>query len=300
MPWARFDDQFPDHPKVVKVGPLAAWLSVCAVCYCSRYLTDGFVPEAQLRKLADVKDPVSLAERLVDAGVWERCDGGFMVHDYLEYNPSRDAVLANRDTAKQRMSKRRSPEVRSNKQRTSSERSGEVREKFDDPVPVPLRPVVSIETTGAPPEPELLGEAMYPPSGAADAAVPMEQQRSRQRRTPPEPNATFAALQQFAEVIGGEDPAKLPASAKRQQLGVMKQLMNDYPLEDILGCARWLKSDEWRESKGLDIVTVRQAMVRWINAKRPTSHQPTSQARTAPTPHYYRPFPDAEGEVPKP
>lgn len=97
MPWARFDDQFPDHPKVALAGPAAGWLFVCGVCYCARMLTDGFIPIGQIRKLADVDNPVALADRLVEVGLWENADGGYRVHDYLEYNPSAQQVKMDRE-----------------------------------------------------------------------------------------------------------------------------------------------------------------------------------------------------------
>lgn len=96
MTWARFDDQFPDHPKVAEVGPLGGWLHVCAICYCSRMLTDGFVPKGQVRKLADIDDVTPLLTALVAAGLWEECEGGYRVHDYLEYNPAAEQVKAQR------------------------------------------------------------------------------------------------------------------------------------------------------------------------------------------------------------
>jgi hypothetical protein len=88
MSWLRIDDHFPDHPKVVAAGPLAAWLHVCGMAYAARYLTDGFIPAGQLRRLADVEEPDVLAEKLIEAGLWHRADGGYAIHDYLKYNPS--------------------------------------------------------------------------------------------------------------------------------------------------------------------------------------------------------------------
>lgn len=88
MTWVKLDDHFPDHPKVLAAGPLAAWLYVCGLAYASRYLTDGFVPAAQVPRLADLKQASALAERLVDAGLWEQTDGGYQIHDYLEYQRS--------------------------------------------------------------------------------------------------------------------------------------------------------------------------------------------------------------------
>lgn len=97
MSWAKIDDQFPDHPKILAVGPLAAWLFVCGLCYCARLLTDGFIPRGQIRRLADVDNAPELADRLVECGLWEVCEGGWRIHDYLDYNPSRERTLATRE-----------------------------------------------------------------------------------------------------------------------------------------------------------------------------------------------------------
>lgn len=134
MPWVRLDDGYPEHPKVDQVGPLAAWMNVCAWAYCARNLTDGFVPGAQVPRLANVKQPAQLAQKLVAARLWECVEGGFQVHDYLAYNPSRAQVLKERDKAAERArNARSSPEHPMNKSRSSPE----VREKFSTPVPIP-------------------------------------------------------------------------------------------------------------------------------------------------------------------
>ena len=102
MPWVKLDDMFPDHPKVVSAGPVAGWLYVCGLCYCGRYLTDGYIPLHQVKKLADVDDVDELVTRLVEAQLWELCEDGYMVHDYLVYNPSRAQVMAARAATSRR------------------------------------------------------------------------------------------------------------------------------------------------------------------------------------------------------
>lgn len=84
--WSKFDDGFPDHPKVLAAGPAAAWLYVCGVCYSNRLMTDGFIPARQVRRLADVDDMLPLAERLCEVGLWEEVEGGYRIHDFLDYN----------------------------------------------------------------------------------------------------------------------------------------------------------------------------------------------------------------------
>ena len=83
MSWVKIDDQFADHPKVIQAGPLAAWLYVCGLTYCGRYLTDGWIPGGQLRKLADVEDALALAGRLVSVGLWEEVEDGYRITDSI-------------------------------------------------------------------------------------------------------------------------------------------------------------------------------------------------------------------------
>lgn len=107
MPWVRMDDQYPEHPKVDRVGPYAAWLNVCAWAYCARNLTDGFVPSERVARLANVPQPAKLAKALVEARLWEAVEGGYMVHDFLAYNPSREQVLKERAATAKRVSEHR-------------------------------------------------------------------------------------------------------------------------------------------------------------------------------------------------
>ena len=102
MSWIKIDDQFADHPKVLQAGPLASWLYVCGLTYAGRYLTDGWIPAAQVRKLADVDDAMALAARLVSVGLWEPVEGGYLIHDYHDYNPTADKVRADRAAAAKR------------------------------------------------------------------------------------------------------------------------------------------------------------------------------------------------------
>jgi len=37
-----------------------------------------------------------LVDLLIDVGLWEETDGGYLIHDYLDYNPSKAEVLAER------------------------------------------------------------------------------------------------------------------------------------------------------------------------------------------------------------
>lgn len=135
MPWVRIDDQFADHPKIIDVGTIGLAVQVRALCYCARYLTDGFLKESVGNLLTNPldlppQDPLSdldprpLIEKMVASGLWEKVKGGYMVHDYLKYNPSRKQVLDGREKDLQR----KKPSVRI---------PDGVRSESSAPVPVP-------------------------------------------------------------------------------------------------------------------------------------------------------------------
>lgn len=99
MTWVKVDDSFPRHPKVIGLPAAVKWSYVEALCYCAQYLTDGAFPPG----IVPDKDVRSL----IEVGLVDLADGGsFAVHDYLEYNPSRESVQSkskkNRSAARKR------------------------------------------------------------------------------------------------------------------------------------------------------------------------------------------------------
>ena len=113
MAWVKLDDKFPEHPKVVRAGPLGLALHVAALCYCNRNLTDGFIPRAagpMLQNFFGISDIWKdgelreiewwmIIEHLVAAGVWLELEdkSGWRIHDYLDYQPSKEQVNATRN-----------------------------------------------------------------------------------------------------------------------------------------------------------------------------------------------------------
>jgi len=109
MSWARLDDDFLHHPKVADAGPVATALHMRAIVYCCKYKTDGLITRRQLPRILDwtededdfagrPPDNRDLARRLVNAGLWdEHPEGGWVIHDFLDYNPSREAQRKKRD-----------------------------------------------------------------------------------------------------------------------------------------------------------------------------------------------------------
>ncbi len=113
MGWIRLDDGFLDHPKFLEAGPLAGFLNIAAIAWSARNNTDGFVPRVQVRRLVDFEGYAwegemvgggedaaapDLAEHLVHVGLWRRVEGGFEIHDYLDWQRS----AADREAARGR------------------------------------------------------------------------------------------------------------------------------------------------------------------------------------------------------
>jgi hypothetical protein len=91
--WAKFDDNFADHPKVVALSDGAFRLHATGIIYCARYLTDGEVPVGQVPRLTPHYNPSHLRE-LVVAGLWKAEGAVYLIHDYTQWNTPRAKVLA--------------------------------------------------------------------------------------------------------------------------------------------------------------------------------------------------------------
>ncbi|MSS45305.1 hypothetical protein FYJ43_04435 [Cutibacterium sp. WCA-380-WT-3A] len=100
MSWFKVDDTFPLNPKVLACPLEALGLWVTAGAWCAQQLTDGYVPKAVLPMLRSNEANASI---LLQAGLWERVEGGYQFHDWNEYQPSSSAV---RERRKQTSAKR--------------------------------------------------------------------------------------------------------------------------------------------------------------------------------------------------
>lgn len=110
---ATFDDGTSSNPKLITAGAPAAWLWFCGVLYCRRALTDGFIPKVVVPSLAiGLPSPYRHAARLVAAGLWHATViggiDGYVVHDYLDWNPTKAQIEAWRSNDKERKRRRKS------------------------------------------------------------------------------------------------------------------------------------------------------------------------------------------------
>jgi uncharacterized phage protein (TIGR02220 family) len=140
LAWVRLDDHFDQHPKLQAVGPIGLAMFVSGLAYCNRNLTDGFIPWSAARGLltfdflgpafekSDFPAPegedderemiwtVALTsgahghdlkadhviELLLRAGLWKDAEGGYKIHDYLDYQPSKKEVISSRESNRKR------------------------------------------------------------------------------------------------------------------------------------------------------------------------------------------------------
>lgn len=149
------DDDIHNHPKARAAGPYA--MGVWAMCgaWVAKNLTDGWVPESQVREQGG-KNWRKAARSLVDVGLWrpqtrERGKNGgrteedvtplhghgFVFHDYHDYNPTREQVLAEREAAaaRQRAARDRAKQRRHGV--TGKKRHGVTPDRTGESVTVP-------------------------------------------------------------------------------------------------------------------------------------------------------------------
>lgn len=100
MSWVWLDDGIDEHPKVARaeaaVGDSGLATMVRAIAYSNRNLTDGFVPTTVAAALTRHRKPAAVAQALVAAVLWEPVEGGFLVHDYADYQELREEIEAKR------------------------------------------------------------------------------------------------------------------------------------------------------------------------------------------------------------
>src|ERR1051326_2599951 len=84
-------------------GNEAVGLYVRCGTYAAQHSTDGFVPE----QVALLYGSRKLADTLVRAKLWRRVRGGWKMPDFLDYNPSKQAVDNERKAAAARQRRRR-------------------------------------------------------------------------------------------------------------------------------------------------------------------------------------------------
>lgn len=133
VPWLKVVANITTQEKFITAGPVAGWLWLGGVGYCRMNTTDGFIPKTVVPGLVPgLKGAYRHAAALVAAGLWEDAVGGYRVHDYFDFNPSKAQVEHWRQKDKDRKREERasasedcpdgqSPAVQTDNARTSDE-----------------------------------------------------------------------------------------------------------------------------------------------------------------------------------
>ena len=82
--------------------PSAIGAFVVMLSYCGDNLTDGYVDDDTAEFVLDIT--VQELDALRQVGLIESVDGGYVIHDYLEHNRSRQQVMAKRKRERERYS----------------------------------------------------------------------------------------------------------------------------------------------------------------------------------------------------
>jgi hypothetical protein len=104
MAWVLMDDKYAAHRKVVTLSDKAFRLHTSAIFWCRNNGTDGFIADDELVHVCpQVKCPARYAVECRDRQLWHRADHscphpdcppprerpGWVLHDYLEYQPTK-------------------------------------------------------------------------------------------------------------------------------------------------------------------------------------------------------------------
>ncbi len=109
FPWFRVDSDLAQNPKIAELvaehgqkGMAAAFVFVCSIGHASGHNTDGEVRKAVL---PHIYGNTALARLLVEAGLWEVTEKGYVIPGYAESQPTkatREADAAARSEAARR------------------------------------------------------------------------------------------------------------------------------------------------------------------------------------------------------
>ena len=111
----KLDVRFPINPKLLTISPAAESLWIRSLAFSHNMQRDGELPANLFSVWLRPSDPAPLAQELVQAGFWIPLDGGgYLIHDFHVYHPSRAATekqsRTNSANAKQRSGRKSIPE----------------------------------------------------------------------------------------------------------------------------------------------------------------------------------------------
>jgi hypothetical protein len=217
MAWARVDDGWWCHPKVMNLDLASKGLWITALSWSCAQRKD-IVPDAFLRMISATNDE---ANALVRAGLWVALDDGYQIHDWAVYQ---DMSLSEKRAEAGRKGGIRSGEVRSQGKQTGSNDQPKAEAGTH---PFPSLPIPT--PTRAKPEPA--------PDGFAEwwAMYPRKQDKAEARKAYARALRGPAPRPTPADLVAGLDRSK--AEWKRE----------GRPWDKHPYAATWLNKRRWED-----------------------------------------------------
>lgn len=108
MNWSRLDANFATNHKTIalmgsRAGEHALLVYVFSHGYAASHGTDGFIPKGAIGTFHGTAKDATI---LVDIGLWDAVDGGWVVHDWREYQPSSEEAQRRSERARHAAAKR--------------------------------------------------------------------------------------------------------------------------------------------------------------------------------------------------
>lgn len=201
MPWARLNDKANGSAKLLALSDAAWRLWGCGLIYCQDNLTDGFIPKYAIHTFGVRAKGAALNKAIAELCVslvpgkgplWHLFDTGYTVHDYLDWNESREAVIRERERSKGRVERFRL--------RLSQ-----------------VQPVTPLQTAFETPNETRSEHRSYTGSTTTKDQDQKEQRRSRAAMHPPEDNPKVLVVLAHA-VFDDVDAGNVPAGDVREEL----------------------------------------------------------------------------------
>lgn len=108
-PYIKVDQSLADHPRCIRIDARyfygALGLHVSGIGWCDRMRTDGFIPADIMPRLGKGSYK-PLVTQLVSVGLWDEVEGGYQIHDYLDWQNSAEYMAERSESAKQSASHR--------------------------------------------------------------------------------------------------------------------------------------------------------------------------------------------------
>lgn len=226
MAWTKLDDRFWCHPKIMGLSDGAFRLYVTTLNWAVANLTDGHVPTAVLREKR-MRNRNSVTEELVNCGLWDEHEtDGYVIHDYAEYQPTKEAITQLRQQ--------------------NRDRQRRFRDAQSDPDVTRDKRVSNADVTSTRPDPTPLTS----PNGDVQSS-------KRSKPKPAKPDPIFEAVYAATNGRPWKPGTQLTASARGRYNTAAKQLRDIGATPDDIATAAARYRDEWpdMELTPLSLVT---------------------------------------------